>query len=173
MFPSARYSPRPVAKNPYPSIQLSNISGVTRSLDDWTTTFNLAMVMLPARAEASVWNWVIDRIYATFGDSDVRTTIWVASTPAIARRILGDLADRYLGVLRPRPGARHQHGHRAAAAFVHFRQDTSLVGAAQGWSPIGVAEDGQRDRPPRALDVAGDRHGGRPRGLARAGPSEL
>lgn len=124
-----------MAKNPDPNIQLTSILGVTRSLDDWATTFSLAMVMLPARAEASAWNGVIERIYATFGDSDVRTTIWVGSTPAIARRILGELADRYLvfcdadGALAPSLGIER------LPAFVHLRQDTTLVGAAQGWSP--------------------------------------
>jgi len=124
-----------VAKNPDPNVQLTNLHGVTRSLDDWATTFNLAIVMLPARAEASAWNRVIDRIYATFGDSDVRTTIWVPSTAAIARRILGDLANRYLVFCDADNALAPSLGIERLPAFVHLRQDTTLVGAAQGWSP--------------------------------------
>ncbi len=124
-----------MAQNPDPNLQLTNVHGVTRSLDDWATTFNLAIVMLPARAEASAWNRVIDRIYATFGDSDVRTTIWVASTAAITRRILGELADRYLVFCDPDGTLATSLGIERLPAFVHLRQDTTLVGAAQGWSP--------------------------------------
>src|SRR3954449_1093133 len=124
-----------VAKNPDPALELSNLQGVARSLDDWATIFNLAIIMLPARTEASAWNVVISRIYATLGDSDVRTTIWVPSTVAITRRILGDLADRYL-VFCDADGALATSPLIARIpAFVHLRQDTSLVGAAQGWSP--------------------------------------
>jgi hypothetical protein len=124
-----------VAKNPDPSLELTNLRGVTRTLDDWATIFNLAIVMLPARAEASAWQGVIDRIYATFGDSDVRTTIWVPSTVSIARRILGDLADRYLVFSDPDQKLATSLGIERLPAFVHLRQDTTLVNAAQGWSP--------------------------------------
>ncbi len=124
-----------MATNPNPSLELTSLKGVTRSLDDWATTFNLAIVMLPARAEASAWNGVIDRIYATFGDSDVRTTIWVNSTPNIARRIIGELADRYLVFCDPDGTLASSLGIERLPAFVHLRQDTTLVGAAQGWSP--------------------------------------
>jgi hypothetical protein len=124
-----------VAKNPDPALELTNIHGVARTLDDWATIFNLAIVMLPSRVEASEWNSVITRMYATFGDSDVRTTIWVPSTAAITRRILGDLADRYLVFCDPDSTLAKSLGIERLPSFVHLRQDTSLVGAAQGWSP--------------------------------------
>jgi hypothetical protein len=123
-----------VAQNPDPNLALSNMKGVTRSLDDWATTFNLAIVLLPARAEASAWNIVIDRIYRTLGDSDVRTCICVASTPAITRRIIGDLADRYLTFCDPDHALASSLGLERLPAIVHLRQDTTLVDAAQGWS---------------------------------------
>src|ERR1044071_1320999 len=72
----------PVAQNPDPALALTSLKGVTRTLDDWATVFNLAIVLLPARPEAGAWVKVIDRLYKTFGDSDVRTTICVSSTPA-------------------------------------------------------------------------------------------
>ncbi len=123
-----------MAQNPDPNLQLTSIKGVTRSLDDWATTFNLAVVMLPARVEASAWNPVIERMYRTLGDSDVRTCIWVASTPAISRRIVGDLADRYLTFCDPDHALAGSLGLERLPAFVHLRQDTTLVAAAQGWS---------------------------------------
>jgi hypothetical protein len=51
-----------VATNPDPSLQLTSITGVSRTLDDWATVFNLAIVMLPPRPEAAAWVPVIDRI---------------------------------------------------------------------------------------------------------------
>jgi hypothetical protein len=124
-----------VANNPDPSLQLTSITGVTRTLDDWATVFNLAIVLLPPRPEASAWVPVIDRIYATFGDSDVRTTVCVSADASIARRILGDAADRWLTFCDPDGALASSLGLERLPAFVHLRQDTSLVNAAQGWSP--------------------------------------
>lgn len=123
-----------MAQNPDPSLPLTSIKGVTRTLDDWATVFNLAIVLLPARPEASAWVPVIDRLYATFGDSDVRTTICVSSTPAITRRILGDAADRWLTFCDPDSTLAQALGLERLPAFVHLRQDTTLVSAVQGWS---------------------------------------
>jgi hypothetical protein len=124
-----------VATNPDPSLQLTSITGVTRTLDDWATVFNLAIVLLPARPEASAWVPVIDRIYATFGDSDVRTTVCVSANESITRRILGDAADRWLTFCDPDGALASALGLERLPAFVHLRQDTSLVNVAQGWSP--------------------------------------
>src|SRR5262249_44357378 len=110
-----------VAQNPDPNLALTNVKGVTRSLDDWATTFNLAIVLLPARAEASAWNRVIDQMYRTLGDSDVRTCIWVASTAAITRRIVGDLADRYLTFCDPDHALASSLGLERLPALVHLR----------------------------------------------------
>jgi hypothetical protein len=124
-----------VAQNPDPALTLTSVKGVTRTLDDWATVFNLAIVLLPARPEAAAWVPVIERIYATFGDSDVRTTICVAANAAITRRIIGDAADRWLVFCDPDEALAKGLGLERLPAFVHLRQDTSLVTAAQGWSP--------------------------------------
>ncbi len=124
-----------MAQNPDPSLELTSIAGVTRTLDDWATVFNLLVIILPARPEASAWVPVIDRLYATFGDSDARTTICVPSTAAITRRILGSAADRWLTFCDPDHRLASALGLERLPAFVHLRQDTTLVTAAQGWSP--------------------------------------
>ena len=124
-----------MAQNPNPSLPLTSLSGVTRTIDDWATIFNLAIVMLPARAEAAAFVPVIQRIYATFGDSDVRTTVWIPSTAAITRRILGSIADDYLTFCDPDGALASSLSIERLPAFVHLRQDTTLVGSAQGWSP--------------------------------------
>jgi len=124
-----------VAQNPDPQLAVTSLTGATRTLDDWTTVFNLALVILPDRREGRAFLPVIDRIFATFGDSDVRTVVCIPSTPAICRRILGDAADRWLVFCDPDKALINSLGLERLPAFVHIRQDTTLVAAAQGWSP--------------------------------------
>ncbi len=97
---------------------------MTRTLDDWTTVFNLALVILPDRPEARAFLPVIERIFATFGDSDVRTVVCVPSTAPITRRILGDAADRWLVfAIRTRPSrpASASSGYRPLSTFGRIR----------------------------------------------------
>ena len=103
-----------VAKNPDPLLQITSYKGVTRTLDDWTTVFNIAVIVLPDRPEGAAFVPVVDRIFATFGDSDVRTIVCVPSTKAIAKRILGDAVDRWLVWCDPDHAFVESLGPRAA-----------------------------------------------------------
>jgi len=124
-----------VAQNPDPLLPITSYKGVTRTLDDWATVFNLAVVVLPDRPEGAEFLRVIERIFATFGDSDARTIVCVPSTPAITKRILGNLVDEWLVWCDPDRAFVESLGLERLPAFVHLRQDTTLVSAAQGWSP--------------------------------------
>ena len=124
-----------MAKNPDPLLPITSDAGVTRTLDDWATVFNLAIVVLPDRPEAAGFVPVIDRIFGTLGDADVRAIVCVPSTPSIADRILGEAADRYLVWCDPDRAFVQSLGLDRLPALVHLRQDTTLVTAAQGWSP--------------------------------------
>lgn len=124
-----------MAQNPDPRVQLTSYKGVTRTLDDWATVFNLAIVVLPPLPEATGFVPVIERIFATFGDSDVRTIVCVPTTTAITKRILGDALDKWLVWCDPDAVFANSLGLERLPAFVHLRQDTTLVSAAQGWSP--------------------------------------
>lgn len=124
-----------MAQNPDPQLQLTSLRGATRTLDDWATVFKLAIVILPPRPEAKAFVPVVERIFATFADSDVRTCVCVPSTAAVAERIVGPLAQRYLVFCDPDNALATSLGLERLPAFVHLRQDTSLVTAAQGWSP--------------------------------------
>ena len=124
-----------MAQNPDPALALTSLKGMTRTLDDWATVFNLAIVVLPPRPEATGFVPVIDRIFKTFGDSDVRTCVCVAGSEAIARRILGPDADRWLVFADGDGLLPASLGLERLPAFVHLRQDTTLAAAAQGWSP--------------------------------------
>jgi hypothetical protein len=124
-----------VAKNPDPLLPITSYAGKTRTLDDWATVFNLAIVVLPDRPEGSSFLGIVDRIFATLGDSDVRTIICVPTTPAIAKRILGAEVENWLVWCDPDRALVDSLGLERLPAFVHLRQDTTLVSAAQGWSP--------------------------------------
>jgi hypothetical protein len=123
-----------VAQNPDPNLELTSIKGVARTVDDWATVFHLAIVVLPPRPEASAWVPVIDRMYRTLGDSDARTCVCVNGNEMVARRILGDAVDRWLTFCDPDERLALGLGLERLPAFVHLRQDTSLVDAAEGWS---------------------------------------
>jgi len=124
-----------VAQNPNPLLPITSYKGVTRTLDDWATVFNIALIVLPDRPEGAAFVPVVDRIFATFGDSDVKTIVCVPSTPTITRRILGDAVDRWLTWCDPERALVDSLGLERLPAFVLLRQDTALVTAAQGWSP--------------------------------------
>ena len=124
-----------VAKNPDPLLPITSYAGVTRTLDDWATVFNLAVIVLPDRPEGAAFVPVVERLFATLGDSDVRTIVCVPSTKTIAKRILGDAVDRWLVWLDPDRAFVESLGLERMPAILMLRQDTSLVTAAQGWSP--------------------------------------
>ena len=124
-----------MAKNPDPLLPLTSYKGVTRTLDDWATIFNIALIVVPDRPEGAAFVPVIDRIFATLGDSDARTIVCVPSTKAITKRILGDAVDRWLVWCDADRAFVESLGLERLPAFLMLRQDTTLVTAAQGWSP--------------------------------------
>ena len=124
-----------MAKNPDPQTPLTTIAGDVRSIDDWTTTFHLCLIVLPDQMDARSFLPVADRIFMVFGDADCHTALVVPSTPAIAKRILGDHAVRNLTFVDPDRPLVDALGLEALPALVHLRQDTSVGGAAEGWDP--------------------------------------
>jgi hypothetical protein len=124
-----------VAQNPDPSLKLATSAGVTRTLDDWTTMFHLCLVVLPARPEGAAWIPVGQQIFATFGDADCRCAFVVAGNAEVARRILGDSETGVMTFVDPDLELVRSLGLERLPAFVHLRQDTALVAAAEGWDP--------------------------------------
>ena len=125
-----------MAKNPDPNLKLASTKGVTRTLDDWSTMFHLCLVILPPRPEASAFIPIAERIFKVFGDADCRTAFCVVGNEFIARE-----RARRSGVARtsrfvdPDAELVTSLGLTHLPAFVHLRQDTTLVAAAEGWDP--------------------------------------
>ena len=151
-----------MAKNPDPSLKLTSLKGVTRTLDDWSTMFHLTLVILPARPEASAWLPVACRIFRTFRDADCRTAYCVPGSPEVARRVLADAADEALVFVDPDRALVQSLGLERLPAFVHLRQDTTLVASAEGWDPR-VAARRARGRQGDGLDRARGHGPRRPR----------
>ena len=124
-----------MAKNPDPELKLTTSAGVTRTLDDWSTMFNLCFVVLPARTEAAAWVPIGMRLYSVFGDSDCRFAFVVAGPESVAKRLLGPSASQVLTFVDADLELVKSLGLERLPAFVLLRQDTSLVTASEGWDP--------------------------------------
>jgi len=124
-----------VAKNPDPMLELTTSSGVTRTLDDWSTMFQLCLIVLPARHEAAAWIPVAQRIFATFGDSDCRCAFVVTGSADVTRRVLGQAERDDVTFIDPDQALVTSLGLERLPAFVHLRQDTTVAAAAEGWNP--------------------------------------
>ena len=124
-----------MAKNPDPNLKLASTKGVTRTLDDWSTMFHLCLVILPPRPEASVFVPIAKRIFQVFGDADCRTALCVVGNEFIASNVLGEAESRYLSFIDPDAELVTSLGLTHLPAFVHLRQNTTLVAAAEGWDP--------------------------------------
>jgi hypothetical protein len=124
-----------VAKNPDPGLTLTTTRGIARTLDDWTTMFQLFLVVLPARPEATAYLPVARRIFATFGDSDCNCALVVTGEAEIARRMLGADEAGELVFADPDGALVASLGLERLPALVQIRQDTTLGISAEGWNP--------------------------------------
>lgn len=133
-----------MAHDPDPTVELSTIRGVTRTLEAWTTNFHLALVVLPGRPEGSAYLRIGRRIADTFSGSDCRPAFLVVGNERAARRVLGDVAHNYLCYLDPEGAFVKSVGLARLPAFVHIRNNSTLAGAAEGWDPNAWSEAVER-----------------------------
>ncbi len=124
-----------MAKNPDPSLALATSTGVSRTVDDWSTMFQLCLVVLPGRSEGTAWIPVARRIFATFGDADCTCAFVVAGSAEVARRMLGPAERDVMTFVDPDLELVASLGLERLPAFVFLRQDTSLAASAEGWNP--------------------------------------
>jgi hypothetical protein len=122
-----------MARNPDLTLKLTSSKGVTRTLDDWSTMFHLCLVILPDRPEASVFVPIARRIFATFGDADCRVAFVVTGNAYVAARVLGKAETEVLTFCDPDKEFVNSLGLERLPAFVHLRQNTTVVAAAEGW----------------------------------------
>jgi hypothetical protein len=129
-----------VATNPDPTLELVTTKGVSRTLDDWSTMFQMCLVILPDRPEAAQWIPIARRIFDVLGDSDCRTAYVITGTAQIAQRILGEEEARQATFVDPDRMLVKSLGLEHLPAFVFLQQDTTVGAAADGWDPVAWQE---------------------------------
>jgi hypothetical protein len=83
---------------------------------------------------------IAERIFQVFGDADCRTALCVVGNEFIAKGVLGEAENEYLCFADTDAELVTSLGLKHLPAFVHLRQDTSLVAAAEGWDKVVAPE---------------------------------
>lgn len=126
----------PVAAEALAELELSTVSGERRTLDQWLTTFQLALVVVDPYTNESAW--ILDtavRLLDEFREADCRVGWLVTADGRDAKRFLGPLAERYFTLVDPDRSFVSALGIERLPALVHVRQDAVVVNKAEGWHP--------------------------------------
>lgn len=121
-----------------PETSLTSLSGDERPLEEWTTTFHLALVVLDPFTYESAW--ILDtggRILRTFAEADCRTAFVVTCEAGAAREFVGPWADELLVFVDPDRQAVRGLELERLPAFVHVNQANQVEVKAEGWDPDG------------------------------------
>ena len=117
-------------------VVLTPLKGEAKSLEQWTTTFHLALVVLdPFTYESS---WIIEtavRIFRVFAEADCRVAFLVAGDTDEARQFVGPLAKEFLVFADPDRTVVAALGLETLPAFVHLNQLHQVDTKAEGWDP--------------------------------------
>jgi hypothetical protein len=125
----------PVASTVALDLNLTSLSGETRPLHEWVTTFHLASVVLdPFTNESS---WVLNaatRILDGFRGADVRVNLVVTCDADEAKQFLGPLTEQFLVFCDPDRSFVKGLGLATLPAFA-FVQGNGNIATAEGWDP--------------------------------------
>lgn len=125
-----------MATDPPADLTLAPITGEARSINEWLTTFQLAVVVLdPFTNESS---WLLEtagRVLTHFRGADCRVAFLVTGTADEARQFLGPWADKVLTFADPDRTAVKALGLNELPAFLQIRGDRHVAAAAEGWDP--------------------------------------
>jgi len=117
-------------------VQLTPVRGQAASLEQLTTMFHLAVVVLdPFTYESS---WIIDtarRIMSVYSEADCRVGFIVTGTVDEAKQFMGPLVNEYLVLADPQRDAVKAMGLERLPAFVHLNQNHAIETKAEGWDP--------------------------------------
>jgi hypothetical protein len=125
-----------MATNPPLDLQLTPLKGKPRPVQAWISMFNMLIVALdPWDSRSRAILATVDRIFATYDQSDCRVAFIVASNASDARRHIGTRVDDVLTFLDADFAAIRAFGLSALPAILHLAQDGSIVNAVEGWDP--------------------------------------
>jgi hypothetical protein len=117
-------------------LQLDPVQGDGHTLSEWLTTFQLAVVVLDPFTHESAWLLeTAGKVLQHYRGADCRVAWLVTGTDTEAKRFLGPWADEVLTFADPDRKAVQALGLERLPAFLHIRQDGTVVGASEGWDP--------------------------------------
>ncbi|MDP1820395.1 MAG: hypothetical protein Q8K58_10985 [Acidimicrobiales bacterium] len=125
-----------MATDPPADLQLAPINGEARSIEEWLTTFQLAVVVLDPFTNESAWLLeTAGRVLRHFNEADCRVAFVVTGSADEARQFLGPWAERVLTFADPDRAFVQALGLNELPAFVQIRGDRKVAGVAEGWDP--------------------------------------
>jgi hypothetical protein len=125
-----------MATDPPADLQLAPVNGEARTIAEWLTTFQLAVVVLDPFTNESAW--ILDtagRVLVHFREADCRVAFIVTGTADEARQFLGPWADKVLTFADPDRASVRGMSLNELPAFLHIRGDRTVAAAAEGWDP--------------------------------------
>ena len=130
-----------MATNPSTEILLTHIDGDERPLEDWLTTFHLAVAVLDPFTYESAWLLeTAGKILTHFTGSGARVGFLVTATPQEAKQFLGPWADQLFVLCDPKKELVKSLELETLPALIQIGTDGSLLGSAEGWDPDAWAE---------------------------------
>jgi hypothetical protein len=117
-------------------VKLTALGGETRTIEEWTSMFQLLAVVIDPYTAQSAWILpTAQRYLANFRGADCRVAWVVTADERDSRRFLGPLADEFLTFADPERDFVAALELERLPALVHLRQDMAVVGVAEGWDP--------------------------------------
>ena len=118
------------------ALVLSPIGREPRTIEEWTTTFHLAVVVIDPYTHQS--SWLLDpatRVLRTYAAADCRVAFLVTADEADSRQFLGPLVAEFLIFTDPDRTAVKGLGVETLPAFLHINQNHVIEASAEGWHP--------------------------------------
>jgi hypothetical protein len=117
-------------------VTLAPLTGRARTLEEWLTTFHLAVVALDPFTREGAWILpVATRVLTHFSQADVRVALLLPATPDECRLFLGPWVNTILTFADPEREAIKGMGFDRLPVFAHIAMDGTLEGKAEGWQP--------------------------------------
>lgn len=127
-----------------PTEVISNVSlrslqrNEVRPLSEWTTTFQLFVVVLDPYTQQSAWILpTAARLLREYAEADCRVGFVMACDIDDARQFLGPLAEEFMVFIDSDRATSKALGLTSLPALVHIDQSPAVVGAAEGWDTQG------------------------------------
>ena len=117
-------------------VTLTPLTGKGRTLEEWLTTFHLAVVALDPFTNQGAWILPIaTRVLTHFSQADVRVALLLPATVDECRLFLGPIVNNVLTFTDPDSVAIKALGIERLPAFVHVAMDGTIEGKSEGWNP--------------------------------------